>query len=236
MKTETTRFYLGLAAAALMLLSGCDIRAIGQKGVLEFHPDDCGGYTLGCDFKKPLAVGGTLEFRLKGPMVESGLMVESDEPSKVSVVPSESGDPVQFKIQALGSGDATLTVIDDRGDFVDSILVKTIDVDALRLRPFTNLPDEPETDVEGYQTYRVPAEKMVSFWAGPDVGDDWKGMGKFAYEILDVSQDLAAAMDAEESNNIEEGFFAFRMPEGSHQFVLGTADGAHVLDVLFIAE
>ena len=93
-----------------------------------------------------------------------------------------------------------------------------------------------ESDVDGVQTFRVPQAKVVSFFVGPDVGDEWQGMGKLTFQLLSASEELKAAMDAEESNSVEDGFLVFRMPEGTHNLIVATADGALELELVLIAE
>ena len=237
MMMGTHRLFLALASSALLLLTGCDFKLIGQKGVIDFHPDDCGSYTLGCSFEKPIAVGGTIEVRLDGDFGSSKLTLRPEDETLLSVTPSESGNPTRFTVRAQGSGTTLLKAVNQQGDVVDQITVETLAIDALRVRPFTHMQEESETDIDGSQVFRVPQDKVVAFWIGPDVGDDWDGMGKFVYELVDAPQVLKVAMEAEaESNDVESGFIAFRMPEGSHQLVLGTTDGAHLLSVLFVSE
>tara|TARA_B100000674_G_scaffold495313_1_gene522358 strand:- start:1235 stop:1621 length:387 start_codon:yes stop_codon:yes gene_type:complete len=127
-------------------------------------------------------------------------------------------------------------VLDQQGDIVDRIAISTTTFEGLRVRPFLNVPEEPDTDIEGAQTFRVPQDKIVAFWVGPDVGDDWMVMGELSFELIDTSDEVLKAMEAEESTNVEAGYISFRMPAGSHQMVLGTNDGNHMISLMFIAE
>ena len=127
-------------------------------------------------------------------------------------------------------------VLDPQGNVVDQIAISTTTFDGLRVRPFLNVPEEPDTDIEGAQTFRVPQDKVVAFWVGPDVSDDWMVMGDLRFELIDTSDEVLEAMEAEESTNVDAGYIAFRMPAGTHQMVLGTVDGNHILNLMFIGE
>ena len=236
MKTRMTNLVFGLATIAVLLLTGCDIKLAGENGVIDFHPDDCGMYSLGCNFDKPIVVGGTIEVRLVGNIGTSDPTLRPEDETLLSVIPSESGKPRQFEVEALGEGSTTLMVLDQEGDIVDQIAINTTAFEGLRVRPFLNVPEEPETDIEGAQTFRVPQDKIVAFWVGPDIGDDWMVMGELSFELIDTSDEVLKAMEAEESTNVEAGYIAFRMPAGSHQMVLGTSDGNHMISLMFIAE
>ena len=236
MKKNAYVLALSLSVAALFLLSACDFKMVGEQGVVDFHPDDCGPYTLGCNFDKPVVVGGALEVRLDGNFGSSELSLRPEDSTIFSVKSSETGNPTRFTVEAVGVGGTHLMAVDEFGETVDQIFVETASFDGLRLRPFTNLPSEPESDVDGVQTFRVPQAKVVSFFVGPDVGDEWQGMGKLTFQLLSASEELKAAMDAEESNSVEDGFLVFRMPEGTHNLIVATADGALELELVLIAE
>jgi hypothetical protein len=225
-----------LAGIMLVTLSGCDIRMVGENGTLSFHPSDCGAYTLGCHLDKPIMIGSTVEVRLDGDFGGETVELVSEDSSLFAIEPSESGNPTRFLVRATGVGGAHLLAVDKSGEAIDQIFVSTFESDGLRLRALGNLPKEPDTEVNDVQTFNVPMHKTVSFLLGPDVGDEWNGMGKMSYQILDASEELAEAIAERDDNDVEGGLIAFTMPEGTHQLVLGTADESLQLHVIFVGE
>ena len=218
------------------LSQGCDVKRIGEEGLLTFHPDNCGTYALGCSFDKPIAVGGSIEVRLSQNLEGEELMLRVGDSTRFDVKPTPSGASRTFEVTALSSGETALSAVNQAGESVDHVAIKAVDMESLRLRPFTNLSDEPDDSIDGVDTYFIAEGKLVSFWVGPDVGGEWQGMGRFSFALVEASAALEEAIQAEESTDIKQGFVAFRMPSGDQSLALATLDGEHVIQLAFVSD
>ena len=223
-------------AVALLAMSGCDQKVMGENETLTFQAHQCGAYTLGCTLKKPIAVGGTVDVRIDGKFVNEDLELVAEDSSLFIIEPSDTGNPTRFLIRAMGSGSTHLQAVDEFGTVVDQVPVRTVSSDRLRIRPLAHMNEELNTFEDGVDTWRVPVGKNLSFFVGPDVGDKWDGMGKMEYEIVEMSQEIEDAIGENDSTDVAAGLFAFKAPLGMHEMVLRNTDQTLELRVSFIGE
>lgn len=163
----------GMIRIALVLaLAGCDQTLLGERGLLEFTPDDCGARS--CDLRDDIATDATLAIVLRTHnrrhSAPDTATLESGEPGALEVTGETGLFNPRFRLRSHGPGHVQLVAVarDNGVERIDLIDVEVVATDGIALDVSGAGEAEPLDDTT--VRYRVPALGRIHIGARPTAG------------------------------------------------------------------